>query len=727
MPAMRFLFLRILPLLIVFLYGNFAFGEIAGERGVMVKGVKQLPSVYGRRVAICVGINEYDSYPRLKYAVSDAKEMSKVFDFYGFDKVTLLIDKEATRQAIIEGVLMSAQYELKENDLLVFYFAGHGDTLISGKGVQEGYIIPFGCTKGDEKNSAISTEIFRSFAENMRCNHVLFIIDSCYSGTSLFAINQESAGKKLENNFHKYVSSDILKNRCVYMLTAGGAGELAVEIDGNGLFTKSILDVLYGKTEHLAKGGVSVVEDLGPHVRKEVREKTGQSQKPMYGYLDKGNGDIVFSSSSSEEKPSVESEAVKPDFNRMQKNVEELEKTGNIHEAYRVCMNMYRLFSIREPSDKKQQAEYLEKLLALTKRINKTGDFAPDMEAYLADKLLQVSDADISRANCYNILSRMYLAKGYYAHALDTAQMALDIYSRQSPELQANSMELSEVLLCIGCVRRETYDYEKALSYMDRALEIRKRLTGGKYSKDIAEANNAIGEVYFDKGENEKAIEFFIKALDEWKECRCNEDVITATANLGDVYGRLGKYDDAIRYYNDAMRSVERYYGEEHLKAARIYANVGYLYVKTGKRAEGMALIQKATDMQRWKQDLEHPDLAACYDCLGNACLITNELSKAEYFFGKALAIRRKRFGEKHPDTIDSHLDLAELYKRRGKILIAQKETELALEGRREVFGNKDFRVKEIEGDIVRLQADMQADKNRTDMQGSAKDKSRKK
>ncbi|MGH2637919.1 MAG: caspase family protein, partial [Rhabdochlamydiaceae bacterium] len=83
------------------------------------------------RYAICIGINSYASsaqlYP-LEYAEKDARAMYEVLLQRGFvaEHCCLLLGSEATTQAIhdvLEDLLLNKP---KTNDLVLFYFAGHG-------------------------------------------------------------------------------------------------------------------------------------------------------------------------------------------------------------------------------------------------------------------------------------------------------------------------------------------------------------------------------------------------------------------------------------------------------------------------------------------------------------------------------------------------------------------------------------------------------------------------
>ena len=82
----------------------------------------------GKYKALIIGINDYESsvIPDLETPINDATAIAKVLkEKYGFE-VKLLLDQEATREAIYKE-LRSLAVSRKSNDSVLIYFAGHGD------------------------------------------------------------------------------------------------------------------------------------------------------------------------------------------------------------------------------------------------------------------------------------------------------------------------------------------------------------------------------------------------------------------------------------------------------------------------------------------------------------------------------------------------------------------------------------------------------------------------
>src|ERR1017187_5854243 len=106
-------------------------------------GASVLTPWFSKSYAIVVGVNTYTNptWPRLSYAVNDAKGIAEFLATQGFE-VTSLIESNATRQAIVSVVEDQLAGKLTANDRVLFFFAGHGATRSLGS-EDRGYLVPY--------------------------------------------------------------------------------------------------------------------------------------------------------------------------------------------------------------------------------------------------------------------------------------------------------------------------------------------------------------------------------------------------------------------------------------------------------------------------------------------------------------------------------------------------------------------------------------------------------
>ncbi|MDZ7697818.1 MAG: caspase family protein [Deltaproteobacteria bacterium] len=264
--------------------------EVKGEAYAMPPLTKAaLPTrekdLYGKSFAVVIGINKYEKWPSLEFAVNDAMAVSEKLKKSGFDEIIVILDKEATQRRILTELFHRLPEKVGRNDRLFFYFAGHGQTEDLPEGGKRGYIIP---VDGDVANygaTAISMDQIRSLSSRIPAKHILYAMDSCYSGLGL----NRSGGlsPKVSDYLRKIASM-----RVVQIITAGGKGEQVQEKGGHGLFTSYFLNALKGEAD-FNKDRVVTGTELGAYLRPAVSNASGQAQTPLYGRLE-GEGEFLF-------------------------------------------------------------------------------------------------------------------------------------------------------------------------------------------------------------------------------------------------------------------------------------------------------------------------------------------------------------------------------------------------------------------------------------------------
>src|SRR5262249_18324134 len=122
------------------LIGDEHYEDVSAKNGSAGRGdgqtskaesVGELPASYYRESwAVVIGINDYQSWPKLRYCVNDANSVEDVLiSKFGFKKsnVIKLLNKEATREAIVAalGDKLSDPNKVGREDRVFVFFAGH--------------------------------------------------------------------------------------------------------------------------------------------------------------------------------------------------------------------------------------------------------------------------------------------------------------------------------------------------------------------------------------------------------------------------------------------------------------------------------------------------------------------------------------------------------------------------------------------------------------------------
>ena len=245
----------------------------------------RVDALYGKSFAVIIGVNNYEKWPPLEFAVADAGAVKQKLEKAGFDHITTIFDKEATQRRILTELFHELPKKVGRHDRVVFYFAGHGQTEDLAKGGKRGYIIPVDGDMSNYSGTAISMVQIRSLSSRIHAKHLLYVMDSCYSGLGL---NRSSGVSPKISDYLRKVAS----MRTVQIVTAGGKGEQVQEKEGHGLFTIYFLKALEGEAD-FNKDNVVTGTELGAYLRPTVSNASKQAQTPLFGRLE-GEGEFLF-------------------------------------------------------------------------------------------------------------------------------------------------------------------------------------------------------------------------------------------------------------------------------------------------------------------------------------------------------------------------------------------------------------------------------------------------
>ena len=241
--------------------------------------------IYSKSWAIVIGINQYEKWPGLEYAVNDATAIKNKLNELGFDEIISLTDHEATRQKITQVLGDRLPREAKKNDRVLIFFAGHGQTEeLDGK--QCGYIIPVDGEMRNYFSSAISMVQVREFSKRIPAKHIYYVIDACYSGLGLMR-----SGPRFSSETDGFLEK-VTSQKAVQMVTAGGKDEQVVEDGKHGLFTDYFLSGLEGVAD-ADNDGILTASEIGSYIRPAVSKASRNRQTPQFGSLE-GEGEFVF-------------------------------------------------------------------------------------------------------------------------------------------------------------------------------------------------------------------------------------------------------------------------------------------------------------------------------------------------------------------------------------------------------------------------------------------------
>lgn len=264
-------------------------------RGVKVIGkapAEYVAERFGKSWAVVIGIDDYQKAPRLKYAVADARAMATVLRQQGFH-VAELYNRQATKAAV-EGELSDKLVDrVGEQDRVVIFYAGHGETKTVKGGKTMGYLLPVEGQQEALGQTAVSMGRIKELADALPSKQVLFLVDVCYGG---IAGNQfRSTLPPMSVAYLKQIT----RERGRQLITAGGPDQQAMESPewGHSVFTYYLLEGLGKGLADLNDDGIIPASELYSYLDSRVfsaAQLKGHVQRPELWSLAAEKGEFVF-------------------------------------------------------------------------------------------------------------------------------------------------------------------------------------------------------------------------------------------------------------------------------------------------------------------------------------------------------------------------------------------------------------------------------------------------
>ena len=207
--------------------------------------------------ALLTGVSSYsNSQANLGNTTKDVKKLKKVFDRQGATVATLT-SKYANHDNIVQK-LKAIVNLAKSDDMIVFFFSGHGDT-------------------GGFFTYELSMFKYKELADILskaKTKNVFCFIDACMAGS---ATDDSSGG---------YGWSDDSKKKGLTFMLSCRADEYSFENDwvGNGFFTKALLKGIRGMSDTNSDRKITLIE-LFKYVHNDVTARTKDSFQVQHPQL----------------------------------------------------------------------------------------------------------------------------------------------------------------------------------------------------------------------------------------------------------------------------------------------------------------------------------------------------------------------------------------------------------------------------------------------------------
>jgi tetratricopeptide (TPR) repeat protein len=215
-----------------------------------------------------------------------------------------------------------------------------------------------------------------------------------------------------------------------------------------------------------------------------------------------------------------------------------------------------------------------------------------------------------------------------------------------------------EVIQLLGMVYEDKGEWDRAIEYYERSLAIKEKV-GDEHG--MATSFNSLGNVYSYKGEWDRAIEYYERDLAVCEKVGDEYGMATTFNNLGSVYQDMGEWDQAIECYEHSLAICEKVSDEYGMAAP--FNNLAEVYRVKGEWDRAIEYYERSLAIKEKVGD--EYGMAPTFNNLGVVYQDKGEWDRATEYYERSLAILEK-VGDEY-GTATTFNNLGEVYRVKGE------------------------------------------------------------
>jgi tetratricopeptide (TPR) repeat protein len=327
-----------------------------------------------------------------------------------------------------------------------------------------------------------------------------------------------------------------------------------------------------------------------------------------------------------------------------------------------ILFSMHSIFRIGEISRLENRVWQVELIL--------TADTDPQL-SILTKRIRR----EVAGSTGWHRLGKLLIKTGSFNKAEEVYRMLLKKTSIDDHK------ELSFLYNQLGSIKVSKAEYDDAIQYYEKSLEIKKEYLPSK-DPDWGISYNSVGLMYNSMGEYTKALSWHQKALEIRRKFLAPNhlDLAQSYNNIGEVYHSMEHYSKAILSYEKALAIRQNSLPLNHPDLAESYNNIAEGYSKLKQYSNALLSHEKSLEILLKSLPPNHPHVAMSYDNIGSVYAKMEEFPKALSSHEKALEIFRQILSPSHPDVAMTHYNIAKVYNSIQQYSMANQHVEQAVE-----------------------------------------------
>ena len=272
-----------------------------------------------------------------------------------------------------------------------------------------------------------------------------------------------------------------------------------------------------------------------------------------------------------------------------------------------------------------------------------------------------------------------------YANALAHLEDAIAI--RRS-SLKENDGLAASLEKC-GNVCKKLREPDKALSYYDDALQLKRLLHGERYT-GLASTLQEMGDLMNEMGEYGQGVKCIDDALALRRQDDASDqaDIAALLYCKGFSLHHLGENDAALKSLGESLEIRRKHYGNEHFSVGDTLNMMGFIHSRKGDNENALKCLWDALASRKACND--HAKVASTLQNIGNVHRVRREFNEAITSYEECRRIREEELGKDHAKVGETWTMLGHMHADANHVEDATRCFHEALRIRELCYGNED-------------------------------------
>ena len=192
---------------------------------------------------------------------------------------------------------------------------------------------------------------------------------------------------------------------------------------------------------------------------------------------------------------------------------------------------------------------------------------------------------------------------------------------------------------------------------------------------DLPAILNNLGSLYYATSQYRKAEAPLIRAITLWSDSDpLSMELSIAIHNLAAAYRAEARYSEAAPLYGRALGIREALSGLTDVSLLPVLNNLAMLYHEMEDEPHAQQIAERAVAIVELRRAEETVDGAATFSAMGSILESQGRTVEAKKLLGMAQATRERLLGANHPLVGDTLCELAQVYRREGRLTDAAED-----------------------------------------------------